>query len=170
MPDPRYPIGKYEAVTAVSPELRREWIRQLRDLPAQLADFVHALTPDRLEARYREGGWTVRQVVHHLADAHMNATIRVRLALTEERPQIKVWDENRWAELDDARSADVEPSLQMLAAIHERLALLLEALSEQDFQRAVLHPERGPLSVEALAGLYAWHGRHHLAQIRQVQG
>jgi hypothetical protein len=126
---------------------------------------VAHLAPHQLATPYRDGGWTVAQVVHHLADSHMNAYMRTRLALTEENPTIKPYDEKRWAELADAASVAIEVSLALLDALHLRWTTLLGSIASWDFDRTFQHPERGPMTIDRLVALYAWHGRHHVAHI-----
>jgi hypothetical protein len=168
--DRRYPIGHYEFPATVSPADHSKWIADLTALPKQFAAVVDELSEAQLAASYRDGGWTVRQVIHHLADSHMNAYCRTRLALTEDRPAVKSYSEQLWAELHDAKTAPVNLSVVMLDVLHERWAVLLESLSEGDWKRDVFVPyfDRH-VSVEQFAGLYAWHGRHHLAQIELVK-
>lgn len=167
----RYPIGKF-TVDASSPISRSEVegaIEQIAQLPSQLRAAISALPQPQLDTPYREGGWTVRQTVHHLADSHMNSYIRFRLALTEEKPTIKPYDEKAWAELIDARAAEVESSLRLIEALHERWVMLLRSMSPGDFERKFVHPEHGERRLDWNALLYAWHGRHHLAHIASVR-
>jgi uncharacterized damage-inducible protein DinB len=161
----RYPVGRFEFEGEVSERQRRAWIDEIAQAPARLREAVAGATEAQLETRYRPGGWTVRQVVHHLADSHMNSYVRFRLALTEFEPTIKPYDEKLWAELPDARTGPVEPSLVLLAALHNRWVQLLRSLSPVDWVRTFRHPERGVSTLERTLGLYAWHGRHHIAQI-----
>jgi hypothetical protein len=144
------------------------WIGELADLPRAARARVAGLTDAQLATPFRPGGWTVRQVVHHMADSHANGLLRVRWALTEDRPTIKPYDQDAWAELHDARTAPLEPSLRILDGVHARLAALFSALEPRDFARPFVHPETGPSTVAGLAALYAWHGAHHLAQIERV--
>lgn len=171
-PDPRqttdaqrYPLGRFAPPQTITPADREHWIEDLEIAPANLRAALLDLAPAQLDTPYREGGWTARQVAHHLADSHLNAYIRFRLALTEELPLIKAYDEKKWAELSDARLAPAELSLQLFAALQARWALLLRGLNESDWGRQFLHPERGPMSLEKNLALYAWHGKHHTAQI-----
>lgn len=138
-------------------------------LPQALREAVAGLTDEQLDTPYREGGWTVRQVVHHLADAHLNNYVRVRLALTEETPLPKPWNEQLWAELPDARLAPVDVSLRLFEAVHQRWEMLLRALSPQEFARGFQHPTRGVLTLDWDLGLYVWHGWHHIAHIRALR-
>jgi len=162
MEDLRYPIGKPPSGGAL--ELDR-WIEEIAETPAWLREAVRGLTAEQLDTPYRPGGWTVRQVVHHVPDSHMNAYMRYRLALTEDDPLIKSYDEAGWAELVDARTAPIEPSLALLDALHQRWVRLLRGLSPEQWRRRFRHPEREVESLAHEAGLYAWHGRHHVAHI-----
>jgi uncharacterized damage-inducible protein DinB len=164
-PDLQYPIGRFQWPTRITPEDRRHWISALAAFPAQLRAAVSPLTPSQLDSLYRPGGWTLRQTVHHVADSHMNSYIRFRLALTEDAPIIKPYDEARWAELPDAAQAEVDLSLVLLSALHLRWVILLESLSDEQWQRPFVHPELGPRRLEETLALYAWHGAHHLAHI-----
>jgi hypothetical protein len=164
--DARYPIGKFEKPAVCGPAERAEWIAAIAALPAQVKAALAALPEGGLDRPYREGGWTARQVVHHLADSHMNAFIRVKLALTEESPTICAYDENAWAHLADGCARPVEESLAILEGLHARLAALLASLDEPQWARTYVHPAYGPRDIAATAGLYAWHGRHHVGLIR----
>lgn len=161
----RYPIGKFHFPESISPDDRKSFIGQIAETPERLRRAIQGLSPSQLETPYRPGGWTVRQVVHHLPDSHMNSYIRFKLAVTEAEPLIKAYDEARWAELEDARRASIESSLSLLAALHERWTLFLGSLSPEQFGRRLLHPQLGPVTVEQNLALYAWHGRHHVAHI-----
>jgi hypothetical protein len=163
--DLSYPIGKFEPPADLGPEARRGWIDTIAGAPARLRATVEDLSAGQLDTPYRPGGWTVRQVVHHLADSHMHAYIRFRLALTEQIPTIKPYDQEKWAELADARSGPVETSLGLLEGLHSRWAALLEGMSEADFARTYFHPERGQVRLDATLAMYAWHSRHHEAHI-----
>jgi hypothetical protein len=165
--DPRYPVGKFVLDPDVTPGKRRDWIRQLDALPRDVRTALAALPPEALETPYRDGGWTVRQVVHHLADSHSNAYTRIKLALTEDAPAIKTYEEQLWAELPDSK-ADVAPSLASLDGIHTRLTLVLESLTPGQFLRTATHPAWGRITVDALVQQYAWHSRHHVAHIGLV--
>lgn len=165
MSDPRYPIGTFQHGGDVSRAQRDEWVRVIATAPQQYRAAVDGLSDAQLDTRYREGGWTIRQVVHHVADSHINSYVRYRLALTEDNPTIKPYAEDRWAELADARMAGVAVSLNLIESIHARWVMLLESMSEEDWGRSFLHPERGTVRLDATAGLYAWHCRHHLAHI-----
>ena len=166
--DLRYPVGKFQRETA-KPEKRDQHIREIESAPAHLRDAVRGLTPAQFDTPYRPGGWTVRQVVHHLPDSHMNAYVRVKLALTEDEPTIKPYDEAKWAELGDNRTTPVETSLALFESLHERWVELLRSLAPTDFSRRLRHPEHGTLSIEDLVGMYAWHGRHHVAHITSLR-
>src|SRR6202795_4129087 len=159
--DPRYPIGKFVMPLEVTSASRQQAIDAIAETPAKLRAAVKDLSPAQLDTPYREGGWTVRQVAHHVPDSHLNAYIRLRLALTEENPTIKPYDENLWAQLPDAKTAPVEISLALLDPLHDRWVRLLRALTADQQDRVLAHPEHGPRTVDWLVFLYAWHGRHH---------
>ncbi len=163
--DLSYPIGKPDLPSTIDAARRREYIAQIAQAPRWFRDAVKGLNDAQLDTTYRPGGWTVRQVVHHVADSHMNAYIRFRLALTEDNPTIKAYNEKTWAELADAKSQPVEVSLQLIEAMHKRWVVLLEAIPDADFGRTFLHPERGAMRLDTNLALYAWHGRHHSAHI-----
>jgi hypothetical protein len=166
--DPRYPIGEFEAPATITPDERTGAIATLAELPEQLRNAVDGLSFAQLSTPYRDGGWTLRQVVHHVADSHMNALVRIKLALTEDWPVVKPYDEAAWAKLHDM-TAPIEWSLELIEALHARWVMLLQSLNEQQWLRGYNHPEDGPVSVE-LAGLtYAWHSRHHVAQITHLR-
>jgi hypothetical protein len=166
----RYPIGRFTPPRHVTLEQYRAWVDDLERFPADLRRDVEALTEEQLAARYRPGGWTLRQVVHHLPDSHVNAYVRCKWALTEDDPAIKTYFEERWAELPDGASAPPALSLALLDAVHARWVTLLRALDGAQSARTLRHPEWGSVSVAALAGMYAWHGRHHQAHLRLVTG
>lgn len=170
MTDPRYPIGRFEAPRTAGAAECSDWIEQIAAAPAALRAAVAGLDEEQLETPYRDGGWVVRQVVHHTADSHVNAYTRFRLALTESEPTIRTYDEKAWAVLSDARSAPVEESLSLVAAIHTRWVRLLRSLGDDDFSRRFHHPEVGPMTVGSLLALYAWHGRHHAAHVTSLRG
>lgn len=165
MEDLRYPIGKFAPPENPSEADRKRWIEDIRVLPGLIRRATEGLSDEQLDTPYREGGWSVRQVVHHLADGHLHAYTRLRLALTEETPRIKPFDENLWAELPDARTGPVEDSLSLLDGLHGRWAGLLETMSERDWNRAFDHPESGHYPLDRLHAYFAWHGRHHVAHI-----
>ena len=162
--DLRYPVGKFSPAGAGTPALRAGQIETLRALPERLRAAVNGLSEAQLDTPYRENGWTVRQVVHHFADSHANSYVRFKLALTEDWPAIKPYDEAAWARLPDSRMA-IEPSLAFLSGLHERLVGLLASMSEEDLQRGFHHPERGRMDLATNLALYAWHSRHHTAHI-----
>ncbi len=163
----QYPIGRFQW-DAVCPN-RSECLRAIEDTPGELRRVVRGLTEEQLDTAYRPGGWTVRQVAHHYADDHLNTYVRFKWALTEDAPLIKGYSEPLWAELPDARTGPVEPSLDLLTALHQRWMLAWRSLQEQDWLRTFRHPKRGDVSLEQLASLYAWHGRHHVAQVRALR-
>ncbi|MFL6414659.1 MAG: YfiT family bacillithiol transferase [Bryobacteraceae bacterium] len=168
-PDLRYPIGRYQPPSLITDSIRREWIGELEALPENLRKAVAGLSNVQLDTPYRSGGWTVRQVVHHVPDSHMNSYVRFRLALTEDTPTIKAYDERSWAELADARQAPIESSLDLLGGLHHRFTTLLRSLDSADFAKTFRHPEMGQVSLERTLGLYAWHGRHHVAHITNLR-
>jgi len=153
----------------VSAASRAEAIREIAATPEKLRAAVKGLSDAQLDTPYREGGWTVRQVVHHVADSHLNAYIRLRLALTETEPTIKPYEEGAWAKLEDAEHAPVEVSLRLIDPLHERWVRLLKSLKVEDYRRKFVHPEHGARSVDWLVFLYAWHGRHHTAHITELK-
>ena len=166
--DPRYPVGKFTAPATITPGERTNAITTLAELPEQLRNAVDGLSFAQLGTPYREGGWTVRQVVHHVADSHMNALIRVKLSLTEDWPTIKPYDEAAWAKLHDM-TAPVEWSLELVESLHARWVMLLQSLNETQWQRGYNHPEDGRVTVEHAAQVYAWHSRHHVAHITHLR-
>jgi uncharacterized damage-inducible protein DinB len=168
-PDLRYPIGKNERKTVLTPAERRTAIDAMTAAPRLLRHAVTGLSDSQLDTPYRPGGWTVRQLVHHVADSHMNAYTRFRLALTEENPTIKPYEEAKWAELSDARTLPIEVSLTLLDAMHERLVTLLRAINDNAFQRTLSHPENGPMTIDTLLNIYSWHGRHHVAHVTALK-
>jgi hypothetical protein len=166
--DLRFPVGKFAPPAANTPAVRAAHIQTLRLLPERLRAAVAGLTDPQLDTPYRDGGWTVRQVVHHFADSHANAYVRFKLALTEEWPTIKPYDEAAWANLPDSRMP-IAPSLEFVTGVHARLVSLLESMSEQDFARGFNHPERGRMPLANNLALYEWHCRHHLAHITSLR-
>lgn len=172
--DPRYPIGKFTLAGTVSDAQRSAWIDDIADAPARLRTAVQGLGADQLDTPYREGGWTPRQVVHHMADSHMNAFVRFKHALTETDPAIKPYDEAAWALLPDVAATPVEVSLTLLDALHNRWVQLLRKLTPTECARAYFHPDKNRLvPLDEAIGMYAWHGRHHVAHIttlRERQG
>ena len=169
MTDLRYPIGRFNWEGESAPARREQFINDISELPAQLRAAVAALTDEQLDTPYRDGGWSVRQVVHHLADSHMNSYVRTRLALTEEVPTITTYDEAQWAELEDARRAPIEVSLVLLESLHDRWVRLLRSLQPADFAREFKHPERGTVSLDNNLALYSWHCKHHTAHINNLR-
>ncbi len=167
--DLRYPIGRFVFDPATAAQQREGWILDLARLPGELESVVESLDDGQLDTPYRPDGWTVRQVVHHLADSHMNAYIRIRLGLTEDAPLLKGYDEKLWAELADSLTAPVAPSLSIVEGAHSRWVTLLKKIAPADFQRTMIHPQSGPGTIEKYTGLYAWHGAHHVAQIRNLR-
>jgi len=169
MTDPRYPIGKYELRDVLTPDERAAMIEQIAATPAKMREAVAGLTPQQLETPYRDGGWTLRQVVHHVPDSHMNSYVRFKLALTEQSPTIRPYDEARWAELADSRETPLETSMLLLESLHDRWVRLLRSMAAEDFQRTLNHPENGLVTLDAMVALYAWHGRHHVAHITSTR-
>ena len=168
-PDLRYPVGKFRFPETVSEEDRRRFVAEIAETPLQLRAAVKGLTDPQLDTPYRPGGWTVRQVVHHVPDSHLNSYIRFRWALTEDEPAIKAYFEDRWAELPDARTAPVEVSLRLLECLHARWVGLLRSLDDAQWKRTFRHPDLGSVSLEKNAALYAWHGRHHVAHVTSLR-
>jgi hypothetical protein len=165
----RYPVGRFTAPDAVTPADRERWIADIAGLPAQLRAAVEGMSEAQLASSYRPGGWTVRQVVHHIPDSHLNAVVRVKLALTEDAPTIKPYDESRWAELPDVRQTPIAVSLALLDALHARWVVLLRALEPRDWARTYVHPEHPrPMTLDAATAMYSWHSRHHLGHVRIV--
>jgi len=165
MTDPRYPIGRFAHPGEVSDDDLARWTGRIEALPGELRAAVDGLGEAQLDTRYRPGGWTLRQVVHHLPDSHLNAYVRFKWALTEDEPAIKVYDEARWAELADTRLTPVATSLDLLAHLHQRWVTLIRALDGDQLARRFLHPEWGAVDLAHAVGSYAWHGRHHLAHV-----
>src|ERR1700676_2396245 len=163
--DPRYPIGKYAPPQEATPALRQQAMSAIAEAPSELRGAVKGLNEEQLNTPYREGGWTVRQVAHHVPDSHMNAYVRFRLALTEQEPTIKPYEEARCAELEDAKHAATDGSLALLGSVHERGARLWRSLKPEDFARTFRHPDHGVRTVDWLLFLYAWHGQHHTAHV-----
>lgn len=167
--DLRYPIGEFQGKQSYSSLERVALIKELALAPAQLKAALEGLTPEQLSTPYREGGWTVRQVAHHLPDSHANAYVRIKLALTETQPIIKPYDEAAWALLEDSKNVPVDVSVQMLEVLHLRLVALLETLTEAQWTRVYQHPVNGLTSVQQALALYVWHGKNHVAQINGLK-
>lgn len=166
--DERYPIGTFQLEGDITKSLTNQWIEEIANLPKKVREAVSGLSEEQLDTPYRESGWKIRQVVHHIADSHMNAYIRFKLALTEENPTIKPYEEARWAELEDSK-LPVEVSLTLLESVHVRLVELLNSLNEEELKRTFVHPASGVVSIEKNIGMYAWHGNHHLAHIKNAK-
>jgi hypothetical protein len=166
----KYPVGPFDAAAEVPHTARVTLIDSIAATPGHLREAVAGLTDAQLDTPYRDGGWTVRQVVHHLPDSHLNAYTRFRLALTEDGPTIRPYNEARWADLDDAAHAPVAISLDLLDALHRRWVLLLRTLTADDYQRPLHHPDNGAMTVGTLLRMYEWHGRHHVAHITGLRG
>src|SRR5712692_1804963 len=169
MTDLRYPIGEFSYPGEQTADERRRAIDEIEATPVRLRAAVQGLSPQQLDTPYRPGGWTVRQVVHHVPDSHLNAYTRFKLALTEDEPTIKPYDEARWAELADVRTAPLGVSFRLLEALHQRWVLLLRSLRPEDYRRTLRHPERGVMSLDQTLCYYAWHGRHHVAHITSLR-
>jgi hypothetical protein len=166
----RFPIGRFKKPDIISKELIELWIGDIESFPARLKQEVVDLNEEQLNTPYREMGWTTRQVVHHCADSHMNSLTRFKLALTEEKPTIKPYWEERWAELADSKTMPIAPSLQMLEGIHARWTVLLNSFAEQDYSKSFVHPEHGKeFRLDEIIGVYAWHCNHHLAHITELK-
>ncbi len=169
MDDLAYPIGKFSFPASTSAAERREWTHEISQAPQQLRAAVDGLSEEQIDTPYRPGGWTVRQVVHHVPESHMNSYIRFKLALTEDTPTIKPYDEALWAKLPDMSVAPIQTSLTLLEALHSRWVRLLEAMSDAEFNRAFRHPEIGLVRLDQNLALYAWHGKHHVAHITRLR-
>ena len=169
MPDPRYPIGPFSPDANPTPEGRSRHVEQITALPTKLRSALRGLSPQQLDTPYRDGGWTVRQVAHHVPDSHMNAYIRFKLALTENVPTIKPYEEAAWARLKDSESTSVEVSLNLLEALHIRWVNLLRSMKTEDFSRKLNHPESGLQTLDHVLALYDWHGNHHVAHITTLR-
>jgi len=169
MTDVRYPIGRYEP-QPFSTETKEKWIEEIKCLPEKAEAAISDLLANQLNTPYREGGWTVRQVVHHIADSHMNFYIRLKLGLTENAPTIKPYDENAWSKLIDVELVSVNVSLSLIRALHNRLYVLLKNMKDEEYERTVFNPEKNhEMSLWTMLGLYAWHGKHHVAHITSLR-
>lgn len=169
MEDPRYPIGKYEP-RPFDEQLLKQWLQDIHDLPQLLEYAITNLDEAQLDTPYRDGGWTVKQLVHHVADSHMNAYTRFKLGLTEEKPLAKAYDEKAWAEMVDTRTIPINVSITLLFALHKRWHAVLTGISGDEWDRCVIHSERNrEMSLWFLLGMYAWHSRHHVAHIVKLR-
>jgi len=169
-PDSRYPVGTFDRPTRPhTSDERRLFIKQIAATPARMREAVAGLDTAQLDTPYRHGGWTLRQVVHHVPDSHMNAYTRVKLALTEDKPTIKPYDEAAWAKLADARDTPIETSLLLLETLHDRWDRILRSMTDDDFARTLNHPDIGVITLDWLIAMYAWHGRHHVAHITSLR-
>lgn len=167
--DIRYPVGRFTQQSVPDTAARAELIRHIEELPVKIDAAVARLTQEQLDTPYRPEGWTPRQIVHHVADSHMNAYIRFKLGVTENNPTIKPYNEQTWAETLEARTGDVSLSLPLLTALHGRWVTFLKSLDVPAFARTIMHPEKGPMTLDELLGLYAWHSRHHTAHITEMR-
>jgi hypothetical protein len=167
--DPRYPVGKFQMPSNITPTLRQEAIDTIAAAPASFRAAFKGLSESQLDTPYREGGWTLRQVAHHVPDSHLNAYCRLKFALTENKPTIKPYDENLWAHLEDTRTTPVEVSLALLENLHTRWDRLWRSLKSEDFARPLVHPEQGERTIDWLVFVYAWHGRHHTAHVTTLR-
>jgi uncharacterized damage-inducible protein DinB len=165
MTDPQYPIGKFVLDPDATPEKRKRWIEEVAAAPAIFRKAVAHLKDAQLDTPYREGGWTLRQVIHHMSDSHLHTLVRFRVALTEDQPAITGYDPAKWGELPDAKTGPVDVSLALLDAIHARWILLLKSMTPADFARAFRRPDGQVVTLDRALQLYAWHGKHHAAQI-----
>jgi len=169
MSDPRYPIGEFSYSGSLSADDKKKFLDDIEQTPARLRAAVAGLSEQQLDTPYRDGGWTVRQVVHHVPDSHLNSYVRFKLALTEDNPTIKTYMENLWAELPEAKTAPIEVSLTLLETLHHRWMLFLRNLKPEDWKRAFRHPELGLMGLDKTLALYAWHGRHHVAHVTRLR-
>jgi uncharacterized damage-inducible protein DinB len=169
MSDPRFPIGKFSYSGPPTPEQKLQFLDEIEKTPARLRAALQGLSEQQLNTPYRDGGWTLRQVAHHVPDSHINSYIRFKLALTEDEPTIKPYVESLWAELPEAKNAPIEGSLALLDSLHQRWMLVLRALSDEQWKRTFRHPDMGPMPLEKNLALYAWHGRHHVAHIATLR-
>jgi len=167
--DLSYPIGRFSWEGPSTPAQRMHFINEIAATPGHLRNAVAGLSAEQIETPYRPGGWTVRQVVHHIPDSHLNSYTRFKFALTEDHPTIKSYDEGLWAELEDTRSTPIDVSLALLDALHQRWTTLLRSLAPEDYQRTFQHPQIGPVSLDKNLALYAWHGAHHVGHITSLR-
>jgi hypothetical protein len=168
MSDPRYPIGKFSYAGPMTPEQKKECLENIEQTPARMRAAVRGLSNAQLDTPYRDGGWTVRQVVHHVPDSHLNSYVRFKLALTEDEPTIKPYREDQWAELPDSQQP-IENSLVILESVHRRWMIVLRSIDEAGWKRTFRHPELGPVTLEKNLALYSWHGQHHVAHIAKLR-
>ena len=165
----RYPIGRFKSPEIFNDDIRAQLIKNIENLPGMIEKITADLNDEQLDTPYRPDGWTVRQVVHHLADSHINSYVRFKWTLTENEPIIKAYDEKRWAELPEAKSADIDSSIALLKGLHFRWVTFLKAMDEQDFNKQLIHPETSKkLSLNWMVALYSWHGLHHSAHISEL--
>jgi len=169
MTDPRYPVGRFHYDGPPNADQKQSFIDEIAQTPAKLRAAVKGLSDVQFDTPYRDGGWTVKQVVHHVPDSHMNSYVRFKLALTEDEPTIKPYAEDRWAELGDTKATPAEVSLTLLDSLHDRWVRLLRSLTPEEWKRTFRHPELGPMTLEKTLALYAWHGRHHVAHITELR-
>jgi len=169
MSDPRYPIGKFQFSGSTDEKQRTQLIGEIEQAPKALRNAMSGLSPQQIETPYREGGWTVRQVIHHVPESHMNAYIRFKLGLTEDSPTIKPYIEDLWAKTGDVQATPLETSLALLDSLHDRWVRLLRGLKPEDWKRTFIHPELGTVSLDKSLALYAWHGKHHTAHITELR-
>lgn len=165
----KYPIGRYQLEDIINKASIDKWIQEIELLPQKLSDAVKGLSTDQLQTPYRPDGWTVQQVIHHIADSHMNAYVRFKLALTEDKPMIKPYEEKLWAELPDSKLVDINVSLDLIKSLHKRWSTLLRHLSEEDLNKEFLHPNSGMKNLKETVCNYAWHGNHHLEHINSLK-
>lgn len=165
----KYPVGRFEKPEVITSEILQKCISTIKEFPAALKQKLKNLSKEQLDTEYRPGGWTVRQVVNHCADSHMNGIIRIKLTLTEDKPVIKPYLEAKWAELEDSKSFPVDAALKILEGVHEKWATLLKSLTDEQWQRTFIHPEHGKeITIAENTCLYAWHCNHHLGHVRLV--
>jgi uncharacterized damage-inducible protein DinB len=164
-----FPIGKFAPPAPFSAEQRRQFIDEIAEAPGRLRDAVAQLTPEQMDTPYRPGGWTVRQVVHHVPDSHLNAYVRFKLALTEDEPTVRPYDEKLWAKTPEVPNTPVEVSLELLESLHKRWVTLLLGMTAEDFARKMKHPELGVVNLSWYLALYAWHGKHHVAHVTSLR-
>ena len=169
MDDLRFPVGKFHHEGSVNDQQKQAFLDEIEQTPAKLRAAVGGLSDSQLDTPYRPDGWTVRQVVHHVPDSHLNSYVRFKLALTEDEPTIKTYAEDRWAELSDTKATPIEVSLVLLESLHHRWVRLLRSLTPDEWKRRFRHPELGPMTLEKALALYAWHGRHHVAHITELR-